>query len=85
MLSSIARHGKVKAIDIALELGITERTVRRIIADLESEGYIEKEKAGGVNRYQANQNLPLRRPENRDIKVEELLKALQRGLITKQQ
>ena len=79
VLACIARRGKVKAIDIALELGITERSVRRIIADLEEQGYLEKKKEGNINRYEVNPHLPLRRPGNRDIKVEELLKALHGG------
>jgi len=69
----IAKHRKVRALDIALELGMSERSVRRIIADLAAEGYINKKKEGKVNRYKINPDLPLRRPDSRDIKVRELL------------
>jgi hypothetical protein len=37
VLVTIAEHGRIKAIDIALQLSLTERTVRRIIANLEAE------------------------------------------------
>lgn len=73
VLACIAKHRKVRALDIALELGMSERSVRRIIADLAAEGYISKKKEGKVNRYRITPNLPLRRSENREIKVRELL------------
>lgn len=76
VFAHIARLKKVRALDIALELGMSERSVRRIIADLAAEGYIEKKKDGKVNRYDINPNLSLRRPESRDIKTKELLKVL---------
>ncbi len=41
-------------------IGITERAVQRIVADLESEGYIEREKVGRKNRYRIHKNSPLR-------------------------
>jgi len=73
VLVYIAKHKRAKAIEIATQLGITERTVRRITADLEAEGYICKTKDGRVNLYEINPNLPLRRPEIQDTKVQELL------------
>lgn len=73
VLALIAEHRKIKAIEIALELGLTERSVRRIIADLEAEGYIKTNKEARVNRYTVNPDLPLRRPERYDIKVRALL------------
>jgi DNA-binding IclR family transcriptional regulator len=75
VLAAIARRNRIKAIDIALELGITERSVRRIIADLESEGYIEKSREGGINRYSINPKLPLRRQDMRETKIQDLVKA----------
>lgn len=76
VLSFIAHYEQVTARDIAAELGITERSVLRIIADLEVEGYLQRGREGRVNRYTVNQQLPLRRPETRDIMVGELLDAL---------
>lgn len=73
VFAHIANHRKVRALDIALELGMSERSVRRIIADLATERYIDKKKEGKVNRYEINPDLPLRRPEIRDIRVQELL------------
>jgi DNA-binding IclR family transcriptional regulator len=73
VLALIAEQSKIKAIEIASELGITERSVRRIIADLEAAGYIEIGKEGRVNRYVLNPDLPLRCLESRGVKVRALL------------
>lgn len=48
--------------DIAARVGITERAVQRIVADLEEGGYLSKEKDGRRNRYTVNQSRPLRHP-----------------------
>lgn len=76
VLALIAEHGQITAREIAAELGITERSVHRIISDLEAEGYITRTRRGRVNQYQVNHDLPLRRIERRDVAVRELLKVL---------
>lgn len=81
VLAYIAQHEKAKAIDISVSLGLTERSVRRIIADLACEGYVDIVKDGRVNRYKINLGLPLRRPGNRDVKVQDLLKTIAPRLV----
>lgn len=76
VLALIAEHGQITAREIASELGITERSVHRIISDLEAEGYITRTRRGRVNQYEVNHDLPLRRIERRDVAVRELLKVL---------
>ena len=76
VLAIIAQHQAIKAAEIAKKLEITERSVRRVIADLSSEGYITKKYQSGVNHYQINTDRTLRRKEQQSIKVKELLKAL---------
>ena len=78
VLALIGQFGQITAREIAAELGITERSVMRIIKDLEIEGYIFKERAGRANRYQINSQATLRRQETRDIVVSELLQVLTR-------
>jgi predicted ArsR family transcriptional regulator len=73
VLLSITRHSAIRALDIALEIGLTERSVRRIIADLVAAEYIEKNREGGINRYKLNPNMPLRRPEIQDKRVRDLI------------
>ena len=76
VLSLVARYGHITAREIANQLGITERSVLRIISDLEAEGYLERTRDGRVNYYEVNHDLPLRRPELRDTAVGELLHLL---------
>jgi len=48
--------------DVAMRIGITERAVQRIIADLEEGGFIEREKVGRQNRYRISASQTLRHP-----------------------
>ncbi len=48
--------------EVALKVGITERAVQRIIADLELGGCIEREKVGRRNQYRILAKRPLRHP-----------------------
>jgi predicted DNA-binding transcriptional regulator len=48
--------------EVALRIGITERAVQRIIADLEHDGFIEREKVGRRNHYRILTKRPLRHP-----------------------
>ncbi len=47
---------------VAARVGITERAVQRIIADLEEAGVIERERVGRQNHYRVRTNVPLRHP-----------------------
>jgi predicted ArsR family transcriptional regulator len=76
VLALIAQHGQITAREIAATLGMTERPVRRIIAELEAAGYLCKQRVGRVNRYQVNLDVPLRRPEAQATMVGELLRVL---------
>jgi len=77
VLAIISQNQAIKAADIAAKLEITERSVRRVIADLSAEGYITKEYKRGVNHYQINSELPLRRKMQQSVKIKELLKAME--------
>ena len=79
VLALIAEHGQITARDIAVELGITERSVHRIITDLELENYVERKKDGRLNWYLVNKGLPLRRPERKDVYIGQLLDTLLPG------
>jgi DNA-binding Lrp family transcriptional regulator len=48
--------------DVAAQVGITERAVQRIIAELEEAGYLVRERTGRRNRYRVNPGRPLRHP-----------------------
>jgi DNA-binding MarR family transcriptional regulator len=76
VLILVAKNPQITAREIASHLGITERSVLRIISDLEAEGYLTRTRDGRVNFYEVNPDLPLRRPELREVAVGELLNAL---------
>jgi biotin operon repressor len=48
--------------EVASAIGITERAVQRIIADLEEDGFLTRQKIGRQNHYHVARNLPLRHP-----------------------
>ena len=75
-LSLIARHPKITAIELANQMGITERAVRKIIADLSVAGYIGKKREGRGLRYTIDPTLSLRHVAHRDITVGDLLASL---------
>ncbi|MEZ6056120.1 MAG: winged helix-turn-helix transcriptional regulator [Planctomycetaceae bacterium] len=61
---------------VALEVGITERAVQRIIADLEAGGVIEREKVGRQNHYVIRTDQPLRHPIESHRTIGDLLDLL---------
>ncbi len=76
VLILLAHRPKITARDLSTLIGITERSVRSIIADLESEGYIEKLKEGRRTSYKIHTNLPFRHPTQKDHSIEKLLRAM---------
>lgn len=62
--------------DVAERVGITERAVQRIVADLEETGVIQKEKDGRRNHYLIDMSQHLRHPIESHETVETLIKAL---------
>ena len=59
--------------DLAVRVGVTERAVQRIIAELAQEGYIEVEKEGRRNRYRVRRDRTLRHPVEEGVRIGALL------------
>ncbi len=76
VLSFLARQPRITARELSSDIGITERTVRKIIADLDAAGYITKKKQGRGIRYRINADLSMRHDAHRDIAVGDFLEAL---------
>ena len=76
VLNFLARHPSITAYELSSKIGITERAVRKIIADFDTEGYIFKEKEGRRVRYQINSRMPLRDRTQQGMIVGDFLKAL---------
>jgi hypothetical protein len=62
VLLSLARQPDLRLRDVAIEVGITERAVQRIVADLEAGGYLTRQRSGRRNHYEVDGLKPLRHP-----------------------
>lgn len=62
VLVCIADDNDARLRDVAERVGITERAAQSIVADLVEGGYLIRERVGRRNRYQINEDLPLRHP-----------------------
>lgn len=58
----LARDPEIRMREIASSVGITERAVNRILAELEDAGYIKKQRIGRRNRYTIVADKHLRHP-----------------------
>lgn len=76
VLAYLAKHPRATTREIALEAGVTERTIQKIISDLEADGYIIRQKIGRCNSYIIHPDMPMRHPMERDYAVGSLLLAL---------
>ncbi len=72
----ISKHPKTTTEVISREVGLSQRGVQKIIAELEKAGYIARRKEGRCNRYLVHPELPMRHQLERDHAVGDLLMAL---------
>lgn len=79
VLLCLARDNSMRMRDIAEVVGITERAVQRIVADLEEAGYIEHERVGRRNTYRVHGDLHLRHPVERHCRISELIEMTRGG------
>jgi DNA-binding IclR family transcriptional regulator len=75
VLTQIARDPTLRVRDIAARCELTERAVQRIIADLESDGYLTHTRTGRTNHYQVLPGTELRHPADAGATVADLLAA----------
>ena len=73
VLILLAKEPEILLRDVADLVGITERAVQKIVADLEKSGFFKKEKIGRCNRYNINTKIPLRHPLEAHKQIGELL------------
>jgi predicted ArsR family transcriptional regulator len=76
VLLCIAHDPGVRLRDIAVSLGITERSAYGIVTDLAEAGYVVKQKTGRRNRYQIQAHLPLPEPSSQERTVGDVLALL---------
>ena len=75
-LSLIARHSRITALELGSAMGITERAVRKLIADLYAAGYISKKREGRGIRYRINPDLSLRHDAHLEVAIGDFLESL---------
>jgi hypothetical protein len=73
VLLCIARDPGVRLRDIAVSVGITERSAFGIVSDLVAAGYVVKEKGGRRNRYRVQADLPVPESGDRSLAIGDLL------------
>jgi predicted transcriptional regulator len=62
VLVALNANAELRVRDLATAIGITERAVQRILADLEAVGVLEREKLGRRNSYKIRRQARLRHP-----------------------
>ena len=60
VLICLAQDSEMRLRDVALKVGITERAVQRIVAELEDAGVITRIRDGRRNHYEINREARLR-------------------------
>jgi DNA-binding MarR family transcriptional regulator len=73
VLVCLAGDGDLTVRDIAQKVGITERAVLRIVAELEQGGVLERERDGRRNRYRIHSEVPLRHRLEAHCRIGDLL------------
>ena len=62
VLVALSRDTEVRLRDVALQVGITERAVQGIVADLVAAGHVVKSKVGRRNSYRVHREARFRHP-----------------------
>jgi DNA-binding transcriptional ArsR family regulator len=75
-LSFIASNPRITALELGARLHITERAVRKLIADLYNAGYVTKKREGRGVKYRVNPELPLRHDSHREVGIGDFLTTL---------
>jgi len=76
VLVEIARNPDARIRDISPAVGLTERTVQAIVADLEAAGYLTRTRIGRRTRYTVNPDSPFRHSAQDGLRVGPVLDQL---------
>ena len=74
----VAKDQAVRVRDLAVQVGITERAVMRILLDLEDEGYLLRTRDGRRTRYTVDGKQPMRHQLDSQRSVSELIRLVKR-------
>jgi len=73
VLVCLAADGDLTLREVAARVGVTERAVQRIVADLELAGVLERTRDGRRNTYRIDATVPLRHPLESHCQIGNLL------------
>lgn len=73
VLLCLAQSPELRLRDVAEQVGVTERAVQRIVADLEEGGYLTRRRLGRQNAYAINSEGPMRHPMEAHATVHALI------------
>jgi DNA-binding Lrp family transcriptional regulator len=76
VLVEIARNPYARIRDISPVVGLTERTVQAIVADLDAAGYLTRTRVGRRTRYTVNPDSPFRHSAQEGLRVGPMLDLL---------
>ncbi|HVG58163.1 MAG TPA: MarR family transcriptional regulator [Hyalangium sp.] len=76
VLLCLAMDPEVRMRNVAEMVGLSERAVQKIVADLEEGGYLTRSRTGRRNRYELHLHQTLRHPIERHWSVASLLALL---------
>jgi predicted transcriptional regulator len=76
VLLCLYRNPQMRLRDVAIHVGITERMVQKIVAELQDDGFLKITKNGRCNHYQIITDLRLRHSLESQHTIGELLKLL---------
>ena len=76
LLLCIAKEPGLSLREIGDRVGITERAAHRIVAELETSGYLSRRRNGRRNRYTLEPHLPLPDSIARERQVGDLIEVL---------
>ena len=83
VLVCLARNREARLRDVALEVGITERAVQKIVRDLQDAGFLTVTKQGRCNRYSINKRRSLRHGLESQCTVGKLLALVAKPAVAK--
>jgi DNA-binding Lrp family transcriptional regulator len=73
VLVCLASDGDQTLREVAAKVGVTERAVQRIVAELEQAGVLQRTRDGRRNTYAIDADVPLRHPLESHCRIGDLL------------
>ena len=78
VLVCLVRDPGVRLKEVAVRVGVTERAVQRIVAELEAAGIITRTREGRRNTYAVDESVKLRHPLESQHSIGDLISRISR-------